>query len=206
MAVATLSTTDGRPDERKGPRATHRAPHGSPVVTGGSRFTGMQRRPSIGWRLRQLREEANLTQDELYELTKGLDPDGRGVQTYTITRQENNKHVPKPRSVELLAQALSQRLGRKITPAYLMGGGRAGLASYLERERKRRAISDTDAFASLIGLSDGKRYRHVLEEGDWTSEELGRLLVIMPEAGPPVMDMLATRAAHQPLPELAAAG
>jgi hypothetical protein len=55
---------------RRAPRATKRPPKGAPrPSTASPRYSGMQRRPNIGLRLRALREEAGLTQEELARLT-----------------------------------------------------------------------------------------------------------------------------------------
>ena len=180
---------------RKAPRATKRPPRGSPKSSGSRRYSGMQRRPNIGWRLRQMREEAGLTQVELAALTREVDPVGRGVGAYTVTRQENNRHTPKAHSIELLARALSKALGRDVAAVYLMGAGIPGVTSYLERERKRRGAT-INAFAQSLGF-EVDRYRDLLDSGSWSSEDLGKIVLEVPEAGPLVADLLASRVVIQ---------
>jgi hypothetical protein len=181
---------------RRAPRATKRPPKGAPrPSTASPRYSGMQRRPNIGLRLRALREEAGLTQEELARLTTNtwVDPEGRGVGYYTIGRQENNEHVPKRHTIELLARALTFRLGRTITPSMLMSGGdEGGLAAYLERDRQRRGQT-VPAFAELLGIPP-ERYRQAVKRHDWTPSELGRVVRLLPETSPLIAEAIAQQA------------
>lgn len=167
------------------------------VSEGRPQFSGMQRRPNIGWRLRALREEAGLTQVALSDLTRRLAAEeggeAKGVSSFTINRQENNQNTPKPESIVLLARALSKVLKRKITPAYLMGGGDGPMAlrRYLERERSRRGM-DESSFAQALSLGSVDRYQEGLQKGDWSLQELRGMILAIPEISPLVPGYIAS--------------
>lgn len=72
----------------------------------------------IGKRIRDRREEKNLTQEALSILTKypQIDPEGRGLSRPSIVGYEQGKNLPDARGIRLLAMALD------TTPSWLILG------------------------------------------------------------------------------------
>lgn len=70
----------------------------------------------LGARVMETREAKRMTQGELAELTKSLDPDGKGVSRAVISLYEAGTNRPSPREIRLLCEAL------RITPNFLIYG------------------------------------------------------------------------------------
>jgi transcriptional regulator with XRE-family HTH domain len=156
-------------------------------------------------RLRRLRLKAGLTQKRLAELTAQVDQVGAmspqqkgkvvyGVSDYSINRFENGIHAPRPRYLRLIADALSEALGERITTDDLRVQGKAGLVAFLERTREARGV-DKPTFYYALGIKNAKRIEALLDgDADWTAPELGRAAILFPESRPLTQDVLVEQA------------
>lgn len=194
LGASTSGTYENRP---------HYLPAGGPRTLRGSLTES---------RLRTLRLSAGLTQERLADLTAEIDAAGTekhhggaknpkrpgetvyGVSAYSLTRYENGVHAPRPRYLKLIAEALTQALGRRITTDDLRVQGAGGLATFLEGVRSARGATKAQ-FYGLLRITDATRVDALLEgRGDWSAEELGRAAVLFPETRQLTQDVLVDQA------------
>lgn len=70
----------------------------------------------LGTRIQAAREAKRLTQGDLADLTKSLDPDQKGMSRAVISLYESGKNRPGPKEIRLLCEAL------RVTPNHLIYG------------------------------------------------------------------------------------
>ena len=126
----------------------------------------------VGPRLKALREESNLSQKQFAALTKEVDPEGKGLSSYSINRHEQSIHAPRPGTVTLLAATLSRALGRPVTTANLRLAGKGGLALYLENTRTSRRLTREDFYARQLGIPTARAERLLAGQEEWAVPEL----------------------------------
>lgn len=107
----------------------------------------------IGERIRDRREERNLTQEALSILTKypEIDPEERGLSRPSIVGYEQGKNLPDARGIRLLATALD------VTPSWLVLG---------KYDDPARAQSEEDPRQALIEALDRYTNRRDKELND----------------------------------------
>lgn len=83
----------------------------------------------LGDRLREVREKAGLSQLGLSELTKKLDPEGKGISRTVLTGYERGNFLPGTRELRVLHDALG------LTPNFLVLGTQTPVVSdqYVEK-------------------------------------------------------------------------
>lgn len=125
----------------------------------------------VGPRLKSLRERANLSQKRFADLSREVDPKGKGISSYSVIRHEAGVHAPRPATVSLLAATLSRALGEKITDKDLRMAGKTGLADYLETVRTSQYRTKADFYGAL-GIGPARAAGLLSGEMEWTNEEL----------------------------------
>jgi transcriptional regulator with XRE-family HTH domain len=150
----------------------------APEATEGAAPVRVARRPHwahVGPRLKALREEANLSQKAFAALTKQVDPKGKGITGYSITRHEQAIHAPRPSAVHLFTAALTHALGRRITEDDLRMRGREGLSSYLETIRESQNRTRLDFYERGLGIPVDRALALLAGHQEWTVDELRRI-------------------------------
>lgn len=109
----------------------------------------------LGKRIQASREEKRLTQGELADLTKGLDPDEKGISRAVISLYEAGTNRPSPREIRLLCEAL------RVTPNFLIYGDEQPFHPLNDEKRSGgRARSDPEGYAWMAYVFGTLHHNH----------------------------------------------
>jgi transcriptional regulator with XRE-family HTH domain len=109
----------------------------------------------LGDRIQEIREGKRLTQGELAELTKSIDPEEKGISRAVISLYEAGKNRPSPREMRLLCEAL------RITPNFLIYGDEHPFDPLRDEERLgSRSRSDPEGFAWMAYVFATLHHNH----------------------------------------------
>lgn len=117
----------------------------------------IQERPEgeLGKRIQEAREAKRLTQGELAELMKSLDPDEKGVSRAVISLYEAGTNRPSPREIRLLCEAL------RVTPNFLIYGDEEPFHALNDHHRLgSRARRDPEGFAWMAYVFATLHHNH----------------------------------------------
>ncbi|TCP00944.1 helix-turn-helix protein [Rubrivivax gelatinosus] len=96
-----------------------------------------------------------MTQGELAELTRSLDPDEKGVSRAVISLYEAGTNRPSPREIRLLCEAL------RLTPSFLIYGDDHPFDALRDEERLgTRRRSDPEGFAWMAHVFATLHHNH----------------------------------------------
>lgn len=109
----------------------------------------------LGQRLQEVREGKRLTQGELADLTRGIDPDDKGISRAVISLYEAGTNRPSPREIRLLCEAL------RITPNFLIYGDEDPFHPINDHKRLgARERSDPEGYAWLAYVFSTLHHNH----------------------------------------------
>ncbi|MBI5926329.1 MAG: helix-turn-helix transcriptional regulator [Aquabacterium sp.] len=109
----------------------------------------------LGARIQTAREDKRLTQGELADLTKGLDPEEKGVSRAVISLYEAGTNRPSPREIRLLCEAL------RVTPNFLIYGDEQPFHPLNDEKRSGgRTRSDPEGFAWMAHVFGTLHHNH----------------------------------------------
>ncbi|MEK8087004.1 helix-turn-helix transcriptional regulator [Aquabacterium sp. A3] len=109
----------------------------------------------LGARIQAAREDKRLTQGELADLTKGLDPENKGISRAVVSLYEAGTNRPSPRELRLLCEAL------RVTPNFLIYGDEQPFHPLNDEKRTGgRARSDAEGYAWMAYVFGTLHHNH----------------------------------------------